>query len=176
MTFAPGFVAQHGRRLFSNLTFLETLDLSYNDLGFLPNDLLSRQPALRKLILLGNNLESLDLDLSFHPNLTLLDLSDNRPSVLSETARFSLDSLAATQRQPLHLHLHGNPLACTCATVEFMRWLGTTRVSLDRGGDYTCVTDSGHLSSTGVEARQWMDKWRRCVGPTRCGPRWRYCC
>jgi hypothetical protein len=166
MTFAPRFVAQHGRRLFSNLSFLETLDLSYNDLGFLPNDLLSRQPALRKLILLGNNLESLDLDLSFHPNLTLLDLSDNRLSMLSEAARFSLDSLAATQRQPLHLHLQGNPLACTCAMVEFMRWLGTTRVALDRGGDYTCVTDSGQLSSTGVEARQWMNKWRRCVGPT----------
>jgi hypothetical protein len=166
MTFAPGFIAQNGRRFFHNLTLLETLDLSYNDFGILPRDLLSRQPALKELILLGSNLESFDLDLSFQTRLTLLDLSENRLSVLSEATRHSLDTLAAGQHQPFHLRLHGNPLACTCATLDFVRWVGTTRVSLGVDDDLTCVTDSGQLSSLGVEARQWMNKWRRCVGPT----------
>jgi hypothetical protein len=166
MTFAPEFVANNGRRLFHNLTLLEILDLSYNDLDHLPPDLLSRQPALRELLLTGNNLESLDLDVSHHDSLTLLDLSDNRFSMLSEKTRQSLDTLVARRQQPLLLRLHGNPLACTCATLDFVRWLGETRVFLDQGGDYTCVTDSGQLSSTGVEARKWMATWRRCVGPT----------
>jgi Leucine-rich repeat (LRR) protein len=84
MTFKPGFITNNGKRLLYNLTLLETLDLSHNDLESLPNDLLSRQPALQQLMLSGNNLESLDLDLSFHANLTLLDLSENRLSGLSD--------------------------------------------------------------------------------------------
>jgi hypothetical protein len=166
MSFASGFIAQNGRRLFNNLTLIETLDLSYNDLASLPKDLLSRQPALQKLILLGNNLESFELDLSFHANLTLLDLSNNRLLVLSEATRNSMDTLAARQRQPFQLRLHGNLLACTCATLDFLRWIGTTRVALDVDDDLTCVTDSGQLSSIRVEARHWMARWRRCVGPT----------
>jgi Leucine-rich repeat (LRR) protein len=166
MTFTPGFVAHNGRRFFHNVTRLETLNLAYNDLGSLPPDLLSRQPALQELFLNGNNLESLDLDLSYHLNLRVLDLSDNRLLALSEAARDSLDRLAAKQHHPFHLRLHGNPLACTCAMLDFLRWLGATPVVLDKGDNLTCVTDSGRLSSTGVESRKWMAKWRRCVGPT----------
>jgi hypothetical protein len=166
MAFAPGLMANKGRRLFQNVTGLVTLDLSFNDLRPLPSDLLSRQLALEELFLVGNNMESFDLDLCYHKNLTLLDLSGNRLSVLSEAAQNSLDSLVAGQHQPLQLHLHGNPLACTCATLSFVRWLGTTQVALDTSLGLECLTDAGLLSNVRVEGRDWMVKWRRCVGPT----------
>ena len=36
----------------------------------------------------------------------------------------------------------------------------------DKGGNYSCMTDSGQLSSTATEADHWQLSWRRCVGPT----------
>ena len=36
----------------------------------------------------------------------------------------------------------------------------------DHGGNYSCVTDSGQLSSTATVADNWQQVWRRCVGPS----------
>jgi hypothetical protein len=167
VTFPKEFINKNGSRLLYNLTNLKTLDLSRNDFGpSLPSDLFSRQQGLQNLILAGGNLETFDLDLRYHENLTILDLSSNGLSELSVAMRQALDYLAARQTVPLQLRLKGNPIACTCATLDFVRWLSETRVRLDEGGDYACVTDSGQVSSTGAVGRQWMNTWRRCVGAT----------
>ena len=36
----------------------------------------------------------------------------------------------------------------------------------DQGGNYSCVTDNGQLSSTASVADNWQQVWRRCVGPS----------
>ena len=77
-----------------------------------------------------------------------------------------LDGLVAQHQEPLRLHVQGNPLLCTCSTLDFVRWLGDTRIVLDREGDYPCLTDSGQLSSTRTVGREWLHAWRSCVGPT----------
>jgi Leucine-rich repeat (LRR) protein len=155
-----------GTRLLRNLPHLEVLDGSKNDLEQLPDDITSRLPALRHLLISRNELTSFDLKLGHHDNLTLLDLSFNRLSVLLEPTRVVLDSLSAKQSGGFHLRLQGNPLACTCATLDFVLWLRETHVQLDLDGDYLCVTDSGEVTSTGAVGREWMAVWRRCVGPT----------
>ena len=123
------FVAQVSR-LFANLTHLEILDLSGNDLGRLPSDLLHAQSELRQLLLPGNRLGRLSLDVRHHRNLTLLDLSDNDIAQLNARERASLEALVAKQPEPFHLRLHGNPLVCSCTTLSFVRWLRSTRIRL----------------------------------------------
>jgi Leucine-rich repeat (LRR) protein len=159
MAFSSQRIFQKGTRLLRNLRHLETLDMSENDLEQLPVDLTSRHSALRQLLLAENALTTFDLSLDRHDNLTLLDLSFNRFSVLPGPTRHMLDSLAARQPQRLQLRLQGNPLACTCATLDFVRWMRETQVQLDLDGDCLCVTDSGELSSTGQVAKEWRAVW-----------------
>ena len=123
------FMAQ-GSRLFANLTHLEIFDLSGNGLGRLPSDLLHAQSELRQLLLPGNRLSRLSLDVRHHGNLTLLDLSDNDIAQLNARERASLEAFVAKQPEPFHLRLHGNPLVCTCTTLSFGRWLRSTRIRL----------------------------------------------
>ena len=50
----PVWMLQHGARLLWNLTDLQELDLSYNNLERLQDDMLQRQTNLRRLRLSGN--------------------------------------------------------------------------------------------------------------------------
>ncbi|KAK7116002.1 toll-like receptor 3 [Littorina saxatilis] len=166
MNFDPTFMMNHGTRLLQNVTKLERLDLSLNGLERLPFDFVHKQGHLSQLLLANNKLQTLSLDFSRHGNLTLVDISDNQISQLTATERESLDQLIARQSHHFHLRLHGNPLACTCRTLDFVLWLRSTSVQLDNHGDFPCRTDNGDLTSTGRVADQWQLAWRRCVGPT----------
>ena len=117
------------------------------------------------------------MDLTLQPDLSLLDLSRNMIHALPASHRQALDRLAASHTTSLRLR--GNPLACTCHTLDSVRWLAETSVRLDgdntndegydedyddNGRDFPCVLEDGGVSSTGAVAAQWDGHWRRCVG------------
>ncbi|VDI78666.1 Hypothetical predicted protein [Mytilus galloprovincialis] len=44
--------------------------------------------------------------------------------------------------------LDGNPLVCTCASLDFVEWLFTTKVKLDSNGSYSCLRNDGNITTT----------------------------
>ena len=88
------FYVSQGKRLFHNLTQLETLDLSFNDLHRLDPTMLQRQPRLTSLQLSRNRFQSVPVHLGYHSILTLLDLSHNIIASLTGGERDLLDSMA----------------------------------------------------------------------------------
>ena len=88
------FYVNQGKRLFHNLNQLETLDLSFNDLDRLDPTMLERQPRLISLDLSRNRFQSVPVQLGYHSNLTLLDLSRNNIPSLTAGERDVLDRLA----------------------------------------------------------------------------------
>ena len=88
------FYVSQGKRLFHNLTQLETLDLSFNDLHRLDPTMLERQPRLTSLDLSRNRFQFVPVHLSYHGNLSFLDLSHNSIPSLTSGERDVLDRLA----------------------------------------------------------------------------------
>ena len=88
------FYVSQGKRLFHNLTQLETLDLSFNDLHRLDPTMLERQPRLTSLDLSRNRFQFVPVHLGYHSNLTLLDLSHNIIASLTGSERDLLDGMA----------------------------------------------------------------------------------
>ena len=88
------FYVSQGKRLFHNLTQLETLDLSFNDLHRLDPAMLERQPRLSSLDLSRNRFQFVPAHLGYHSNLTLLDLSYNIIASLTGSERDLLEGMA----------------------------------------------------------------------------------
>ncbi|KAK7087134.1 hypothetical protein V1264_021223 [Littorina saxatilis] len=114
--------------------------------------------------------------MSMQTSLSYLDLSHNNIPSMDPDVRQTLDNLAA--KHTVTLRLRGNPLTCTCQSLDMVRWLATTVVRLDgdnhnlaydddyddNGRDYPCALEDGGMGSTGSVMAQWEAHWRRCVG------------
>ncbi|KAK7102540.1 toll-like receptor 3 [Littorina saxatilis] len=170
------FLLANGSELLRPLGHLEVLDLSDNDLMDLPDDLLRHQLRLSWLGLAWNRFQTVPVDVSMQTSLSNLDLSHNNIPSLDSDVRQTLDNLAANHT--VTLRLRGNPLTCTCQSLDMVSWLATTVVRLDgdnhnmaydddyddNGRDYPCVLEDGGMGSTGSVMAQWEAHWRRCVG------------
>ena len=116
------------------------------------------------------------MDLTLLPALREVDLTNNMISYLPLSLTNTLDHLAA--RHTFTVRLRGNPLTCTCQTLDMVAWLAATDVRLDgditsdgfdddyddNGRDYSCMLEDGRLSSTVSVMAQWEVHWRHCVG------------
>ncbi|CAC5393685.1 unnamed protein product [Mytilus coruscus] len=60
-------------------------------------------------------------------------------------AIFHLESVAEDHR--LFLNLSGNPFVCSCATLEFLKWISETKIDLLDRSKYECKYENGSKSS-----------------------------
>ena len=121
-------------------------------------------------------MQTVPVDVAVQTALSDLDLSNNMIHTFTFPHRQDLDRLAADHT--VTLRLRGNPLTCTCKTLDMVRWLAQTVVRLDgdnvnegfdddyddNGRDYPCVLEDGSMSSTASVMAQWESHWRRCSG------------
>lgn len=151
--------ARKGSRYFQNLTKLKKLDLSHNSLDSLQADAF-RHNNLTHLILANNRFRNIPLDLKGFANLELLDVGNNAIVSLTAIEMLQMNRLAANPKG-FQLMLDGNILSCGCASLKFLQWIRETKVTLDKGRDFTCIDDDGDLTTTGsftnLEAT-----WRKC--------------
>ncbi|XP_055019752.1 trophoblast glycoprotein b [Boleophthalmus pectinirostris] len=116
-----------------NLLQLTVLDLSSNDLVFLPDNIFSSLPNLENLSLQNSSIISLQNGTLKVPPLQDLDLRDNSLRLLptSTMSEFS-------QKPGLHIRLSGNPWRCDCFIEDFLSWLKNTSQITDVQ-NLTCV-------------------------------------
>ncbi|CAD1469924.1 unnamed protein product [Heterotrigona itama] len=103
-----------------NLTAIQTLDLSYNEISDLSEpDIFDPPTNLTNLYLSYNRLTHLPLNKILPlPNLKIFDVESNSIGVFSDTFMNIIEN-------GTKLRYHGNPLHCDCYVRPLKRWLNT---------------------------------------------------
>ena len=137
-------------QIFGEASPLRQLDLSYNNLWFLPNESFENLVNLQKLDLSNNLLKSVDLYLTGMNTLGILDLSVNLISDLSEYFQGQLE-YTGSQYPDIKLFIHGNPLSCSCDFIGILNWLQTTNVTVQNLSTLSCANSSASIPQIETE-------------------------
>uniref|UniRef100_W5NMW7 Trophoblast glycoprotein n=2 Tax=Lepisosteus oculatus TaxID=7918 RepID=W5NMW7_LEPOC len=115
---------------FLNLT---TLELSYNDLVYLPEGMFSNLPNLKNLDLRNNSIVSVKRGALKNQRLENLDLRENSLKELSNDTLNELDL-----HPDIKILLAGNSWLCNCNIEDFLLWLQKSESVLDKQ-DLVCA-------------------------------------
>ncbi|KAK6182888.1 hypothetical protein SNE40_010471 [Patella caerulea] len=154
------FITQSGKRFFSPLKKLETLDLCSNDLVVLPNDLFHSLVTLQVINLAENKLISIP-DLNNLVKLSSLYLHHNSFTTLRPQYTDMLDKTAENNPN-FYLTISGNTFTCTCEAFLFLLWLDETMIKLD-GGNYSCIESTGKMTFTKNVSGTLLPFHRQCM-------------
>lgn len=134
---------------------LKAMDLSNNDLVFLPDDILNSLSNLVNLSLQNSSIIAIQNGTLKVPHLQDLDLRDNGFRYLPTTtlAEFSL-------KPELHIRLAGNPWHCNCLIEDMLLWLKNSTQVTDMQ-NLTCADPKGLRRQPLVQVEQSQLK---CLG------------
>ncbi|XP_034031308.1 trophoblast glycoprotein-like [Thalassophryne amazonica] len=120
-----------------NLHQLSVLDLSNNDLVFLPDNMFTSLSNLLNLSLRNSSIISIQNGTLKVPRLRDLDLRDNSLTALPDT------TLAELSLKPdLRIRLGGNPWRCNCFIDDMVAWLKNSTQVVDMQ-NLTCADPEG---------------------------------
>ena len=108
------------------------LNLANNNIKNIPKYTFSAQVNLQVLNLTGNSLLYVTFEMSQMTNLTNLDLSRNLLTQLT----FNVYNIFTHN---MHLSLLGNPLSCSCDSLDFLEWMDEMRDIFILWDNYTCT-------------------------------------
>lgn len=123
-------------RLLNNTPKLTKLDLSNNELVFLPDGMFSALLDITFLDLRNNSIVSVLNGTLRNPHLSLLDLRDNGLKELSNGTIADFNS-----NPSLRIRMTGNPWVCDCSIVDMQEWLRKSDQVLDME-NITCNSPS----------------------------------
>ena len=134
---------------FSHLSSLVNLNLAWNTIKSLPPDVFTNVTRLEILNLSSNSLKLLEFRFDHMRNLRMLDLSNNLISSLSGSLQKKLSEMMTTKN--LKINLNGNPLQCSCVTLEFIHWLKDYKDYIVNFGDYSCFYENKYHNFSELE-------------------------
>ncbi|XP_076086783.1 uncharacterized protein LOC143057364 [Mytilus galloprovincialis] len=88
------------------------------------------------------NLEDLNI-------LSFLNIRNNKIAYLTTKETDAIEVLFEKSNRTMTVLLEGNPLVCTCASLDFVDWLFTTKL-----GEYYQIRNTAMCNANGVTARQ----------------------
>ena len=159
-----GLKEDHQGKFLDGLKHLQYIDFSRNAFEdqFRTSTFKSQLDSLQCLILEGNLLSSVPLDLEEFNRLTFLNIKNNKIAYLTTNETDAIEVLLGRSNRTMTILLDGNPLVCTCASLDFVEWLFTTKVKLDSNGSYSCVGSDGNIT-TNVVYNQLQIMRIRCI-------------
>lgn len=128
----------------SSLISLKELDVADNRIQCIQPDIFHHIENIERVNLSLNEIHTFDAELDETKTLKYLDLSNNRLQTLSQSSRRQLSRLAGTHT--IHVDLSDNVLLCTCDTIDFLRWMQTTKVDLIKRDKYTCSYSNNSIA------------------------------
>ena len=129
--------------ILQHVKLLQDINLAENRIPSLHTDFFKYQTKLIRLFIGGNMLDDITFRISHMTQLSYLELSNNRISSLGSKARDQLESIFKTSNN-LTIDLSGNLLKCTCETIDFIKWMSTTRIKYQKLSSYYCKLSNGN--------------------------------
>ena len=136
--------------IFTHNKHLVEVDLSRNNLKYLPAETFSTNFALEQLDLSGNSLQQISFEIKQLLNLNKLNLARNSITYLDTNSRKRLDSLYQGRCQrgcrryrsnKFVVDLQGNPFSCACQSLEFIQWFVSSPIFNETRLLYSCEFD-----------------------------------
>ncbi|XP_046352622.2 toll-like receptor 2 [Haliotis rufescens] len=158
-----GFQDVKDHTLLAPLKSLISISMAQNNLKNLPEDLFTCNQRLSSINLSRNKLTAIPMTWLKLPILRELDLSYNDIKVIGHPVREQLESLA--MNGTFKLHLKGNLLSCGCNELEFVKWITSTKVSLDNEDGYNCKMPNGSIFNTRLLNDALGEMELTCMGP-----------
>ena len=142
-------ISESWRNMFENYTFLEVLNLRSNQLKTMPEKIFRNQHELKYLYLHDNEIKDLpklifehqtdliilnlqknylweiQFDFTHLTRMIAIDLSNNSITQLKVETQQNLDKLKSISPN-FTTTLKGNPLECSCNTLQFLHWMQPT--------------------------------------------------
>jgi hypothetical protein len=109
---------------------LRRIDMSRNDLIFVPSQLVKENVDLDHLDLSGNKLLLFDIDISNIMHIQMINIAGNVLKTIDITVLEQLDTHSKHQMNSTNLTviLSNNDFTCDCSAAPFIAWLQTTHV------------------------------------------------
>ncbi|CAC5367595.1 unnamed protein product [Mytilus coruscus] len=147
-----GLINDHHSKFLHGLKRLQYIDFSRNAFEdrFRISTFKSQQDSLQSLILEGNFFTSIPLNLEDLNRLSFLNMRNNKIAYLTTKEIDAIEVLFEKSNRTMTVLLEGNPLVCSCPSLDFVEWLFTTKVKLDSNGSYSCVKNDGNITTTNV--------------------------
>ncbi|XP_063410644.1 toll-like receptor 4 [Mytilus trossulus] len=147
-----GLKDDHHSKFIHGLKRLQYIDFSRNAFEdqFRISTFKSQLDSVQSLILEGNLFTSIPLNLEDLNRLSFLNIRNNKIAYLTTKETDAIEVLFEKSNRTMTVLLDGNPLVCTCASLDFVEWLLTTKVTLDSNGSYSCVENDGNITTTSV--------------------------
>jgi Leucine-rich repeat (LRR) protein len=125
-------------RVFAPYKDLVQLNLSSNEIKYLPHNVFINLSNLESLNLSSNSLRKINFTFSHLLKLKKLDLSSNLYATLVKEEMRDLDAIAEKANHTVWVDLSSNPLICTCETLDFLHWMQTSSIQFQKNNQYVC--------------------------------------
>ncbi|XP_076071601.1 toll-like receptor 4 [Mytilus galloprovincialis] len=129
--------------IMQHMPALQIINLAENRIPSLPFNFFKSQANLKHIKLGGNMLDNIIFQMNHMKQLSNLDISNNRISSLDENARGRLEEVY-NMKNNFSIDISGNPLKCSCDTIEFVKWMSTTKIKIQNKHKTTCLNSHGH--------------------------------
>ncbi|XP_063409359.1 toll-like receptor 4 [Mytilus trossulus] len=160
-----GFKEDYQGKFLEGLKHLQYIDFSRNAFEdqFRTSTFKSQFDSLQCLILEGNFFTSIPLNLEDLNRLSFLNIRNNKIAYLTTEETDAIEVLFEKSNETMTVLLEGNPLVCTCASLDFVEWLFTTKIKLDSNGSYSCVGNDGNITTTNIVYNHLRILRIRCI-------------
>lgn len=144
-----GFQSDPNGTFLHGLTRLEHISAGGNGLERLHEEFFTSQyKSLSYIDLSYNKLSKFPFDISNFRNLTYINFKSNRLLYIDDDTIAAMEKYAESIDHILHIDLDENMLQCNCESLKFIKWLFSTRIKLERNGNYTCTYKDGTIKTT----------------------------
>ncbi|VDI33992.1 Hypothetical predicted protein [Mytilus galloprovincialis] len=138
-----------GESTFQAIPNVTTLDMSSNNIWYIPINAFSANKQLSKLIISFNLFAEIPISLMSLSKLNDLHMEYNMLQTINQTMRNWLEKQRTLNNGTFVLGLKGNVFKCECDTSDFIRWMFETKVKLDKENKkYKCRLKNGTVSTT----------------------------
>ena len=125
-------------KVFEKYPDLEMLDMTSNEIKTLPVNVFKNQSKLTRLNLSKNYLSFIEFNFAHMTNLRRLDFSNNLLIRLDRAMRDKIDSFKLKSPEFM-LGLRGNPIECSCDSLDFLEWIYRRQSMMMWYKHYTCL-------------------------------------
>ena len=138
--------------LCTECTNLESINVSFNRLKNIDPRMFATCTSLRHILLNGNALEHVELELTKLTRLDTLGLHTSNLRDLSSKFTTELDRLYKVKK--FTLDIRNNNFLCSCESVAFVRWIQTTQVDVTERRELTCLLNNKKILLIDISASQ----------------------